>query len=370
MTGKGAVTDMLEATLGDDIAPPSVPGSLRPALSVLGDWQWGTREFSPIDHYFLPNHLTWLLTEWDRRPLYLFCHAGHGFNSYSLNATIAVGEIAIYAQANYGGAFGNREEDTASANSLFRKVDSITASAHADEKARWLVVCSDFRNLFLLVNLAELDRLGQLPEWLSDLYLGQAPNSLDHPFVLQEAREWFRDDESELLAEALSLRGRRRPSHRDHDSVLLSVPGVTDSGTPHRVVAFLFQDEAVHGQADAESALHEEEHRGATLVALPVGSLIPAWMNAPLDLDAFGLANIAVVHEVADDPAATLLGVLRRVAEMPRLAHETLSITGSLTQEELSSPSLRIPSTKAKRPSLLHRGSSIRCKTPSWSSDE
>ena len=54
-----------------------------------------------------------------------------------------------------------------------------------------------------------------------------------------------------------SSRKRGRPSHRDHDRVLLGPPGVSDPRAPHRVVAFLLEDEAVHGEVDAESAFYE-----------------------------------------------------------------------------------------------------------------
>ena len=102
-----------------------------------------------------------------------------------------------------------------------------------------------------------------------------------------------------------------------------------------------------------------------------VGSFFPTGVNAPLDLDSSRLADVADIHEVADDPTTMLFAVTSGVTDVPTsCAHEILSIAGSLTREESSSPSLRRPSMRARRPSLLHRVSPIRCVMPSLSSDE
>ena len=108
---------------------------------------------------------------------------------------------------------------------------------------------------------------------------------------------------------------------------------MSDPRAPHRVIAFLLEDEAVHGEVNAESAFHKQQHRGATLVALPVGSFFPTGVNAPLDLDTFRLANVGV-HEVADNPTAVIFTVADGVTRVPSAcAHEILPIAGTLTWE-------------------------------------
>lgn len=148
--------DLFAQATAENIAPPAVPASLQPSVRTLGDWAWGTLDFSPRAHYFLPQHLVWLLTDWDRRPLYLFSHGGHGVNSYSLNVTVAVGDVAVYAQASYGGVYSDRDVEVADADSLFRRIDGVIAAAHPDALARWLVVCSTYRGVYLLVDLTDV----------------------------------------------------------------------------------------------------------------------------------------------------------------------------------------------------------------------
>lgn len=116
----------------------------------------------------------------------------------------------------------------------------------------------------------------------------------------------------------------------------------------------MFEDEAVNGEVEAESPFHEQQHRRAGPVSLPVGSFFPTGVNAPLDLDFSRLADVADIHEVADDPTAVIFAVADGVTRVPTpCAHEILSMTGTLTWEGPSRYSDRVE--KSRRLLKEHR---------------
>jgi hypothetical protein len=84
-------------------------------------------------------------------------------------------------------------------------------------------------------------------------------------------------------------------------------------------------------EPDAETALDEEEHRGAGFVSLPGLPGLTRRMHAPLDLDVAGAAQVPLGQEVADEPAPAALGIERRVADQPlTLAHVLVLATTEL----------------------------------------
>src|SRR5215217_5136334 len=164
--------------------------------------------------------------------------------------------------------------------------------------------------------------------------------------------------------------GFRRPAHSDHDRILLGLPMMVDPWPPKRVVTLVLQDERANRQVDAETAAHQQQQRSALLVGNPLLAILTCRVDAPLDLDVPGGPDaVSFTEEVANQPPPVLLPIGVGISDMPVLGHHaSTSISGIATRDAVSnSARRRSPSMKANRPSLLHRGSSIKSCRPAAS---
>ena len=81
---------------------------------------------------------------------YSLNHAGHGVNSYSLNFRFALGDLAIFAQTGWGGAYMNSDEQARTWEELEIQLSTImlnTPVAGFDSSyiRKYLIVYSNFR---------------------------------------------------------------------------------------------------------------------------------------------------------------------------------------------------------------------------------
>lgn len=116
--------------------------------SEFGQWHWATQPFpSPWQDYLLIESVEYL-----KGPIpdqYSLNHAGHGINSYSLNFRYALGDIAIFAQSGWGGAY----ESTGAADAwdeLQQRLSSLLIRMPVDGLdssyvRKYLIVYSNFR---------------------------------------------------------------------------------------------------------------------------------------------------------------------------------------------------------------------------------
>src|SRR5262249_45170997 len=78
---------------------------------------------------------------------------------------------------------------------------------------------------------------------------------------------------------------KRRPADGDDDGVCQRFPGVVDARPPGYVVALTLKDDAALGEVELETALDQQEKRGALVVGSPFGALVAGRVDAPLDFD-------------------------------------------------------------------------------------
>jgi hypothetical protein len=159
--GADALVD-LWATLGDaGVAPPPVPPQCREQLTVLGPWWWGSALMHPIAMYMFDASED-LLGSWDRGPLFALSHAGHGINSYGLSLAVASGPVAAFVQHSFGGGYADPVRDLDDIAMTYGRLHQVIAATQADAgtPARWLLLMSNYRMVYQLVDLERRRREG------------------------------------------------------------------------------------------------------------------------------------------------------------------------------------------------------------------
>ena len=81
---------------------------------------------------------------------YSLNHAGHGVNSYSLNFRFALGDLAIFAQTGWGGAYMDSDEQMRAWEEIEIRLSTIMLNApvsgfDSSYIRKYLIVYSNFR---------------------------------------------------------------------------------------------------------------------------------------------------------------------------------------------------------------------------------
>lgn len=148
-TPKESQVEALENFFGKaNLAVPIIATHLEDLIFECRNWHWATQESPlPIDDYSFFDAIEYLKGSISDQ--YSVCHAGHGINSYSLNFRHASGDLAMIAQAGWGGAYDDIEQDTKCWNEMVLRVNSIlalTAIPSAEESTRkYILTASNFR---------------------------------------------------------------------------------------------------------------------------------------------------------------------------------------------------------------------------------
>jgi hypothetical protein len=133
--------------LGMDIPP--VTQRFNEEMSEFGNWQWATQPFpTRWQDYSMIESLEYLKSPVPDQ--YSLNHAGHGVNSYSLNFRFALGDLAIFAQSAWGGAYMDSNFQESSWDELQQSLCEIMLGAPLDGFdssyiRKYLIVYSDFR---------------------------------------------------------------------------------------------------------------------------------------------------------------------------------------------------------------------------------
>ena len=133
--------------LGMDIPP--VTQRFDEEIAEFGDWQWATQPFPTRWQDYMMNETV----EYLKGPVpdqYSLNHAGHGVNSYSLNFRFALGDLAIFAQTGWGGAYMQTDDQSRRWDDLQQSLCEIMLGAPLDGFdssyiRKYLIVYSDFR---------------------------------------------------------------------------------------------------------------------------------------------------------------------------------------------------------------------------------
>ena len=128
---------------------PVLTQSFEKEASEFGRWHWATQPFpSRWQDYSLVESVEYL-----KGPIpdqYSLNHAGHGINSYSLNFRHALGDIAIFAQSAWGGAYQSASAQADAWDELQSRLSSLMIRMPVDGPdtsyvRKYLIVYSDFR---------------------------------------------------------------------------------------------------------------------------------------------------------------------------------------------------------------------------------
>lgn len=119
-----AVADLAAAFNSAGLGVPWLPPSYRAHLRRIRSWGWTTEVDPDLDADYLfqtdvsgpvGDHAT-------------IGHAGHGISSYALTWRIAIGPVAIMAQAGWGGAIGDQSRSVGQQAEIFHRVSQVVRS--------------------------------------------------------------------------------------------------------------------------------------------------------------------------------------------------------------------------------------------------
>lgn len=128
---------------------PVLTQAFEEEASEFGQWHWATQPFpSPWQDYLLFESVEYL-----KGPIpdqYSLNHAGHGINSYSLNFRHVLGDIAIFAQSSWGGAYESASGQADAWDELKCRLSSLMIRMPVDGLdsnyvRKYLIVYSNFR---------------------------------------------------------------------------------------------------------------------------------------------------------------------------------------------------------------------------------
>ena len=131
-----------------NLETPAIATFFERDITNYGNWNWATQPYPHRNQDYLMESVEYLKTPIPDQ--YSLNHAGHGVNSYSLNFRCAIGNIAIFAQVGWGGAYmdskaqANRWDETQQMVShiLLRNSDF---ESNEIKMRKFLIVHSDFR---------------------------------------------------------------------------------------------------------------------------------------------------------------------------------------------------------------------------------
>lgn len=139
--------EMCERFERSHLGLPPIPERFVPELRRLGEWAYATRDIDPVGMYMFGEYLDEVVT--DRPADYVaVSHAGHGSNSYAITYQAVLGSVALYAQAGYGGVYGNPVGDAFRVRRMFNACAQLVDAADAAPACpqyRLIVCFSDFR---------------------------------------------------------------------------------------------------------------------------------------------------------------------------------------------------------------------------------
>ena len=131
---------------------PPLTVEFEEEITEFGLWHWATQPFPNAWQDYLHNESV----EYLKGPVpdqYSLNHAGHGVNSYSLNFRHVFGNIAIFAQCGFGGAYMDEKVQESNWDNLQLRITSIlieNMSINVSElnqvrQRKFLIIYSDFR---------------------------------------------------------------------------------------------------------------------------------------------------------------------------------------------------------------------------------
>lgn len=128
------------------LAFPEIPKELASKLRERDEWLFSTREIeiSPynLQHYVEESDGT-LVDDYA-----ILCHSGHGVNSYAIHYYLVRGELRLFLQLGWGGAYMDAQKAAADIGWCFGLADEIVWAMNPLQRAKLtrplMIVGSDF----------------------------------------------------------------------------------------------------------------------------------------------------------------------------------------------------------------------------------
>jgi len=144
--GADAFRDLAFTLYREGISPAPLPELLHDDLTKLGDWWWGDTVITPMELYMFHPLVDSLGSVWNRGPIFVLAHAGHGMNSYGLNLLVADGSFGAAVQVSYGGVYTDPLSSRQEIAKVFSRLWLILREASKSPgPVRHLLVYSSFR---------------------------------------------------------------------------------------------------------------------------------------------------------------------------------------------------------------------------------
>ncbi len=127
---------------------PPIPSQLVDQFVEVENWVYGTRS----DHPFIYD-IDWFIEEAVKQQsanYVLLGHSGHGVNSWAIHYYLVQGQLALFIQVGWGGAYGT-PQDSANACALLERLQTeghhlseLVAAGKVAPDERLIVVASTF----------------------------------------------------------------------------------------------------------------------------------------------------------------------------------------------------------------------------------
>jgi hypothetical protein len=143
------ITQVDEAFAEAGLRPPNPPDAFTRLLERRGDWAFTTwpTDTSPFDFLtFVREAITEEATDG-----LLIAHDGHGVNPWAMHYFAVRGPVAVFVQRAWGGAYADREAESAEVDRAFAAAADILRIAEGDGPLRVVIIDSDISGSFYAV---------------------------------------------------------------------------------------------------------------------------------------------------------------------------------------------------------------------------
>lgn len=135
----------------NNVQMPIVPSHLRDRLLGNSKWFGISTEFcaDPMDTYRMPLR-KWVPPIVEKTPydFMVFAHAGHGINSYAMGLVARLGNITVFQQSHWGGAYMNPVRQVEELNAhlgVWNEMSDFLASIETTSEYEYLITFSPLR---------------------------------------------------------------------------------------------------------------------------------------------------------------------------------------------------------------------------------
>lgn len=129
MSQPDALEQARQLFAGSGLPLPYIPPEMAGDIRQVGEWVYGTRSDEPYLY-----HLPGFAAEVGTKPVadyLLFGQSGHGINSWAMHYYLVRGPLALFVQEGWGGAYGDRAEDSRTVAERFRQAETLVHAVNA-----------------------------------------------------------------------------------------------------------------------------------------------------------------------------------------------------------------------------------------------